>query len=339
VVDPLFALLIAIVIVALAFDFINGFHDAANSIATVVSTRVLPPGLAVIWAAFFNFVAAFVFPLKVASTIGKGLIAPTAVTEWVILAGLVGAVVWDLITWWLGLPTSSSHALIGGFAGAAIAHMGFSAVIVRGWTKTIVSMFVSPVFGMALGLMFMTGLLWLLRRARPTRVDKWFRKLQLVSAGLYSLGHGGNDAQKTIGIIALLVFTYKRSIGQAPADIHVSLWMILSCYMAIALGTLAGGWRIVKTMGSKITKLRPIGGFCAETAAALTLFANSYLGIPVSTTHTITGAIMGVGATHRLSAVRWGVATRIVWAWVLTIPASAIIAAGFYQAVKFFIGS
>jgi inorganic phosphate transporter, PiT family len=339
VVDPLFALLIAIVIVALAFDFINGFHDAANSIATVVSTRVLPPGLAVIWAAFFNFVAAFVFPLKVASTIGKGLISPAAVTEWVILAGLVGAVVWDLITWWLGLPTSSSHALIGGFAGAAIAHMGFSAVIVRGWTMTVVSMFVSPVFGLALGLLFMTGLLWLLRKARPTRVDKWFRKLQLVSAGLYSLGHGGNDAQKTIGIIALLVFTYKRSLGQAPADIHVSLWMILSCYLAIALGTLAGGWRIVKTMGSKITKLRPIGGFCAETAAALTLFANSYLGIPVSTTHTITGAIMGVGATHRLSAVRWGVATRIVWAWVLTIPAAAIIAAGFYQVVKLFIAS
>jgi PiT family inorganic phosphate transporter len=339
VVDPLFVLLIAIIVVALAFDFINGFHDAANSIATVVSTRVLPPGLAVIWAAFFNFVAAFVFPLKVATTIGKGLIAPTAVTEWVILAGLVGAVVWDLITWWLGLPTSSSHALIGGFAGAAIAHIGFSAVLVSGWTKTVVSMFVSPVFGLVLGLLFMTGLLWLLRGAMPSRVDKWFRKLQLVSAGLYSLGHGGNDAQKTIGIIALLVFTHQRSLGQTPSDIHVAWWMILSCYAAIALGTLAGGWRIVKTMGSKITKLRPIGGFCAETAAALTLFANSYLGIPVSTTHTITGAIMGVGATHRLSAVRWGVATRIVWAWVLTIPASGLIAAGFYQVLRLFIGS
>jgi inorganic phosphate transporter, PiT family len=339
VVDPLFALLIAIIAVALFFDFVNGFHDAANSIATVVSTRVLPPGLAVIWAAFFNFIAAFVFPLKVATTIGKGLVSPAAVTEWVILAGLVGAVVWDLITWWLGLPTSSSHALIGGFAGAAIAHVGFSAVMLRGWTMTVVSMFLSPMVGLVLGLLFMTGLLWLLRDAMPRRVEKWFRKLQLVSAGLYSLGHGGNDAQKTMGIIAILVYTYQREAGKAPTDIHVAIWMVLSCHAAIALGTLAGGWRIVKTMGSKITKLRPIGGFCAETAAALTLFANSYLGIPVSTTHTITGAIMGVGATHRLSAVRWGVATRIVWAWVLTIPVSAIIAAGFYQVVKLFIGS
>ncbi len=338
-VDPLFALLIAIIAVALFFDFVNGFHDAANSIATVVSTRVLPPGLAVIWAAFFNFVAAFVFPLRVATTIGKGLVAPAAVTEWVILAGLVGAVVWDLITWWLGLPTSSSHALIGGFAGAAIAHVGFSAVLLRGWTMTVVSMFLSPVVGLILGLLFMAGLLWLLRDAMPRRVEKWFRKLQLVSAGLYSLGHGGNDAQKTMGIIAILVYTYQRSAGQAPADIHVAIWMVLSCHAAIALGTLAGGWRIVKTMGTKITKLRPIGGFCAETAAALTLFANSYLGIPVSTTHTITGAIMGVGATHRLSAVRWGVATRIVWAWVLTIPVSAFIAAAFYQVLRLFISS
>ena len=333
------AIILVIIVLALAFDFINGFHDAANSIATVVSTLVLSPGKAVIWAAFFNFVAAFGFGTAVARTVGSGMVDLSVVTYAVIFSGLIGAIAWDLITWYYGLPTSSSHALIGGFAGAAIAHMGFSAVIVRGWTKTVVSMFVSPVFGLALGLLFMTGLLWLLRRARPTRVEKWFRKLQLVSAGLYSLGHGGNDAQKTIGIIALLVFTYKRSIGQAPADIHVSLWMILSCYMAIALGTLAGGWRIVKTMGSKITKLRPIGGFCAETAAALTLFANSYLGIPVSTTHTITGAIMGVGATHRLSAVRWGVATRIVWAWVLTIPASGLIAAGFYQVLRLFIGS
>ena len=331
-------LIILIILVALGFDFLNGFHDAANSIATVVSTRVLPPGLAVVWAAFFNFVAAFVFPLKVASTIGKGLVTPTSVTEWVILSGLVGAVVWDLITWYFGLPTSSSHALMGGFAGASIAHVGFSSIVLGGWIKTVVSMFISPVLGLALGLAMMTGLLWLLRDSMPTRVDKWFRKLQLVSAGLYSLGHGGNDAQKTIGIIALLVFTHQRSIGKAPADIHVSLWMIFSCYAAIALGTLAGGWRIVKTMGSKITKLRPIGGFCAETAAALTLFANSYLGIPVSTTHTITGAIMGVGATHRLSAVRWGVATRIVWAWVLTIPASALISAGFYWGLKPFLG-
>ena len=337
-VDPLFVLLVAIIVVALAFDFINGFHDAANSIATVVSTHVLPPGYAVIWAAFFNFVAAFVFPLKVATTIGKGLITPTAVTEYVILAGLVGAVVWDLFTWYLGLPTSSSHALIGGFAGAAIVHVGFSSIVLHGWIKTLVSMFVSPVFGLILGLLLMTALLWLLRHSMPARVDKWFRKLQLVSAGLYSLGHGGNDAQKTMGIIAILIYTYQRTKGQTPPDIHISLWMVLSCHAAIALGTLAGGWRIVKTMGSKITKLKPIGGFCAETAAAVTLFANSYLGIPVSTTHTITGAIMGVGATHRLSAVRWGIATRIVWAWVLTIPASALIAAAFYWGLKPFIG-
>jgi len=339
VVDPHFVLLVVIILVALAFDFINGFHDAANSIATVVSTRVLPPGFAVIWASFFNFVAAFVFPLKVATTIGKGLITPEAVTEYVILAGLASAVVWDLITWYFGLPTSSSHALIGGFAGAAIAHVGFSSIVYRGWTKTVLSMFLSPVFGLVLGLALMTGLLWLLRNAMPVRVDRWFRKLQLVSAGLYSLGHGGNDAQKTMGIIALLVFTYQRSKGLNPLDIHVSWWMIFSCYAAIALGTLAGGWRIVKTMGSKITKLKPIGGFCAETAAAATLFANSYLGIPVSTTHTITGAIMGVGATHRLSAVRWGVATRIVWAWVFTIPVSALIAALFYWGLEPFIGS
>jgi inorganic phosphate transporter, PiT family len=320
-------LVIVIVLVALAFDFINGFHDAANSIATVVSTHVLSPGLAVIWAAFFNFAAAFIFPLKVAKTIGKGLVTPDAVTEWVILAGLLGAVVWDLLTWYFGLPTSSSHALIGGYAGAAIAKVGFGAVIYSGWTHTVVSMFVSPLIGLALGLFFMSTVSWVFRRVTPGKVDRFFRKGQLVSAGLYSLGHGGNDAQKTMGIIAILIYTYKRSQGLTPADVHVELWMVVACYAAIALGTLSGGWRIVKTMGSKITKLKPVGGFCAESAAALTLFGNSYLGIPVSTTHTITGAIMGVGATQRLSAVRWGVATRIVWAWVLTIPASAAIAA------------
>jgi len=325
--DAMFTLLVVIVVVALIFDFFNGFHDAANSIATVVSTRVLSPGLAVIWAAFFNFVAAFVFPLKVAGTIGKGLVVPDAATEYVILAGLVGAIVWDILTWYFGLPTSSSHALIGGYAGAAIAKVGFSAIMYRGWTKTVVSMFVSPVVGLILGLVLMTGVAWLFRRSLPTRIDRLFRKLQLVSAGLYSLGHGGNDAQKTMGIIAILVYTYEKSIGHAPADIHVTLWMVLACHAAIALGTLSGGWRIVKTMGSKITKLKPVGGFCAETAAALTLFGNSYLGIPVSTTHTITGAIMGVGTQHRLSAVRWGVATQIVWAWVLTIPCSALVAA------------
>jgi PiT family inorganic phosphate transporter len=320
-------LVIVIIVVALAFDFINGFHDAANSIATVVSTHVLSPGLAVVWAAFFNFVAAFVFPLKVAKTIGKGLITPDAVTEWVILAGLIGAVTWDLITWYFGLPTSSSHALIGGFAGAAVAKVGFAAIIYAGWTKTLVSMFVSPFVGLALGLLIMSLVSWIFRRTTPSRVDRFFRKGQLVSAGLYSLGHGGNDAQKTMGIIAILLYSYQRSQGQTPADVHIAIWMVLACHAAIALGTLAGGWRIVKTMGSKITKLKPVGGFSAESAAALTLFGNSYLGIPVSTTHTITGAIMGVGATQRLSAVRWGVATRIIWAWVLTIPASAAIAA------------
>jgi len=322
-----FEFLVVVVIAALIFDFINGFHDAANSIATVVSTRVLSPGLAVLWAAFFNFIAAFVFPLRVAQTIGKGLVAPDAVTEHVILAGLIGGIVWDLITWYFGLPTSSSHALIGGYAGAAIAAAGFSVVLISGWTKTIVSMFASPVIGLLLGVSMMVLVSWLFRSKSPARVDRFFRRGQLVSAGLYSLGHGGNDAQKTMGIIAILVYTYKKTHGFAPTDVHVDFWMVIACHAAIALGTMAGGWRIVKTMGSKITKLKPVGGFCAETAAAVTLFGNSYLGIPVSTTHTITGAIAGVGATQRLSAVRWGVATRIVWAWVLTIPGSAAIAA------------
>ncbi len=333
------ALLLAIVAVALAliFDFINGFHDAANSIATVVSTRVLSPGLAVIWAAFFNFAAAFIFHLKVANTIGTGLITPEAATEHVILAGLVGAIVWNLITWFFGLPTSSSHALIGGFAGAAVTHLGWKAIIPGGWTKTLISMFASPVVGLILGLLLMTAVTWLFHRSTPSRVDKYFRKAQLVSAALYSLGHGGNDAQKTMGIIAILIFSYRRTIGQNPAAIHVSLWMVFACYAAIALGTLSGGWRIVKTMGSKITKLRPVGGFCAETAAAITLFANSQLGIPVSTTHTITGGIAGVGAMQRLSAVRWGIATRIVWAWLLTIPAAATVAACTYLVISLFL--
>ena len=330
-------LIVFIIAVALVFDFFNGFHDAANSIATVVSTHVLTPGLAVVWAAFFNFAAAFVFPLRVATTIGKGLIAPEAATEYVILAGLIGAIAWDILTWYLGLPTSSSHALIGGFAGAAVARVGWNAVILGGWTKTVVSMFVSPVFGLVLGLGLMTAVAWLCRRSMPTRVDKYFRKLQLVSAGLYSLGHGGNDAQKTMGIIAILIYTYQRSAGQAPKDLHITLWMILACHAAIALGTLSGGWRIVKTMGSRITKLKPVGGFCAETAAALTIFGNSYLGIPVSTTHTIAGAIMGVGSTQRFSAVRWGIATRILWAWVLTIPGSALVAAASYAGISLLI--
>jgi PiT family inorganic phosphate transporter len=332
-ISPLLLILVTIIVTALVFDFVNGFHDAANSIATVVSTHVLPPGLAVLWAAFFNFVAAFIFPLKVAKMIGKGLIAPEAVTQHVILAGLVGAIVWDLITWYWGLPTSSSHALIGGYAGAAVASVGFGAIIAHGWIKTVVSMFASPAVGLVLGLLLMVLVAWIFRRTSPARVDRFFRKGQLVSAALYSLGHGGNDAQKTMGIIAIAVFTYQRSTGAAPSDIAVTWPIILSCHAAIALGTMAGGWRIVKTMGSKITKLKPVGGFCAETAAALTLFGNSYLGIPVSTTHTITGAISGVGATQRFSAVRWGIAARIVWAWVLTIPASAIVAALTFWAI------
>jgi PiT family inorganic phosphate transporter len=298
---------------------------------------VLSPGLAVVWAAFFNFVAAFVFPLKVASTIGKGLVVPAAATVYVILAGLVGAIAWDVITWYVGLPTSSSHALIGGYAGAAIAKVGFAAIIYSGWTKTIVSMFVSPVVGLILGLVLMTGVTWWFRKSLPGRVDRFFRRAQLVSAGLYSLGHGGNDAQKTMGIIAILAYSYEKSLGHNPTDIRVAFWMVIACHAAIALGTLSGGWRIVKTMGSKITKLKPVGGFCAETSAALTLFANSYLGIPVSTTHTITGAIMGVGATQRLSAVRWGVATRIVWAWLLTIPFSAVMAALAFKTLGLFL--
>ena len=336
-VSSAFLLLAAIVVVALIFDFLNGFHDAANSIATVVSTRVLSPGLAVAWAAFFNFLAAFVFPLHVANTIGKGLIHPGAATGYVILAGLIGAIVWDILTWYLGLPTSSSHALIGGYAGAAVVKVGFSAIIPGGWNRTIISMFASPFIGLALGLGLMSAVFWVFRNRMPARVDRFFRKAQLLSAALYSLGHGGNDAQKTMGIIAISVFAYRTSIGEQPGDVHVAVWMVFACYMAIALGTLSGGWRIVKTMGSKITKLRPVGGFCAETAAALTLFANSYLGIPVSTTHTITGAIMGVGATNRLSAVRWGVATRIVWAWVLTIPASALMAAIAFKLLGLFL--
>jgi inorganic phosphate transporter, PiT family len=335
--QPMLILTICIVVVALVFDFLNGFHDAANSIATVVSTRVLSPGVAVVWAAFFNFLAAFVFPHKVATTIGKGLISPEVVTEYVILAGLIGAVFWNLLTWLLGLPTSSSHALMGGFAGAAVAKVGIGAIIASGWTKTLISMLVSPIVGLILGLGLMILVSWGFHRSSPSRIDGWFRKLQLVSAGLYSLGHGGNDAQKTMGIIAILLFTYRKNVGQNPGDIVIAPWTVFACYAAIAFGTLFGGWRIVKTMGSKITKLHPVGGFCAETAAAITIFANSQLGIPVSTTHTITGAIMGVGATRRLSAVRWGVATQIVWAWVLTIPCSAFVAAGSYLLIGLFL--
>ena len=325
-----------IVAVALVFDFINGFHDSANSIATVVSTRVLSPGVAVVWAAFFNFVAAFVVGTAVAKTIGKGLIDVSVVDPNVILGGLLGAIVWDLITWYLGLPSSSSHALLGGYAGAAIAKAGFGALILGGWVLPVAFIVVSPLLGMLIALTLTVMLSWLLKGAPPGPLDRIFRRLQLVSAGLYSLSHGANDAQKTMGIIvSLLVASQASFAGQSgwlhrfhlrSAD-HIPLWIILSAHAAIAAGTAAGGWRIVKTMGTRITRLRPFGGFCAETAGGITVLLASSLGVPVSTTHTITGAIVGVGAAQRLSAVRWGVATRIVWAWILTLPMSAVIAA------------
>ena len=326
---------VVIVAVALVFDFINGFHDSANSIATVVSTRVLSPGVAVIWAAFFNFVAAFVVGTAVAKTIGKGLIDVSVVDPNVILGGLLGAIVWDLITWYLGLPSSSSHALLGGYAGAAIAKAGFGALILSGWILPVTFIVVSPLLGMTIALALTVALSWLLRGAPPGPLDRIFRRLQLVSAGLYSLSHGANDAQKTMGIIvSLLVASQADFANQTgwlrhlylPSADHIPLWIILAAHTAIALGTAAGGWRIVKTMGTRITRLRPFGGFCAETAGGITVLLASSLGVPVSTTHTITGAIVGVGAAQRLSAVRWGVAKRIVWAWILTMPMSAVIA-------------
>ncbi|PQA82670.1 anion permease [Limnohabitans sp. TS-CS-82] len=314
------ALLVAL---ALLFDFMNGFHDAANSIATVVSTGVLKPGQAVLFAAFFNFVAIFIFHLSVAATVGKGIVQPGIVDTHVVFGALVGAVTWNIITWYYGIPSSSSHALIGGISGAVIAKAGTSALVSAGILKTVAFIFVSPLLGFTLGSLMMVAVAWIFRSFRPSRVDKWFRRLQLVSAGAYSLGHGGNDAQKTIGIIwMLLVATgYVSATDTSPPS-----WTIVCCYMAIGLGTLFGGWRIVKTMGQKITKLKPVGGFCAETGGAMTLFLATALGIPVSTTHTITGAIVGVGSTQRASAVRWGVAGGIVWAWILTIPASAFVA-------------
>ena len=317
------ALVVFIILVALAFDYINGFHDAANSIATVVSTRVLTPMQAVVWAAFFNFVAAFGFGVQVAKTVGKGVVEASVVDHWVILGGLLGAVIWNLITWYYGIPTSSSHALIGGYAGAAVAKAGFGALLLTGLVKILVFIVLAPVLGLALGFGLMVATLWAFRRFRPSRVDGLFRRLQLVSAASYSLGHGTNDAQKTMGIIAILLF----SSGYLGPEFYIPVWVILAAHAAIGLGTMAGGWRIVKTMGMRLTKLRPVGGFCAETAGAVMLIGTAMGGIPVSTTHTITGSIMGVGATQRLSAVRWGVAGRIVWAWVLTIPLSGFIAA------------
>jgi len=324
-------LLVGLIALAFAFDYLNGLHDAANSIATVVSTRVLSPGQAVIWAAFFNFVAAFGFGTAVAKTIGKGMIDVKVVTFGVIFGGLVGAIVWDLITWYIGLPTSSSHALIGGYAGAAVARAGFAAIVPSGWTKTLIFIVLAPLFGLVLGLLITVIIFWLFRRSSPLRVDRTFRRAQLVSAALYSLGHGTNDAQKTMGIIAGVLFTagYLKTFS-------IPMWVILAAHTAIGLGTLSGGWRIIHTMGSKITKLQPVGGFAAETAGAITLFIASSFGIPVSTTHTITGAIVGVGATRRVSAVRWGVAARIVWAWILTIPAAALIGAATFWLVRLF---
>jgi PiT family inorganic phosphate transporter len=333
--DPTVAIVLIIIGIALIFDFINGFHDSANSIATVVSTRVLTPGVAVLWAAFFNFVAAFVIGTAVAKTIGKGLIDISIVDPNVILGGLIGAIVWDLVTWYLGLPSSSSHALLGGYAGAAIAKAGFGALILGGWVLPVLFIVLSPLLGMAISLALTVGLSWLLKSERPGPLDRVFRRLQLVSAGLYSLSHGANDAQKTMGIIVSLLVASQASFAHQsgwlqrlylPNADHVPLWIILSAHAAIALGTAAGGWRIVRTMGTRITKLRPFGGFCAETAGGITVLLASFLGVPVSTTHTITGAIVGVGAAQRISAVRWGVAQRIVWAWILTMPMSAAIA-------------
>ncbi len=322
------AFVILIIVIALVFDYINGFHDAANSIATIVSTRVLSPGMAVVWAAFFNFIAFLVLGEAVAKTIGKDMVNIKAIPEQVqlgvLLCGLLGAIAWNLITWYYGLPSSSSHALVGAYAGAAMAAAGMGVLLPGGWTKTLIFIVMSPLIGALLGFIIMVLVMWIFRRWSPSRVDKFFRKGQLVSAALFSLGHGGNDAQKTMGIIAGVLVASNLN---PHATENIPLWVVLVCHAAIGLGTLSGGWRIVHTMGSKITKLKPVGGFSAETAAAISIIGVTYGGIPVSTTHTITGAIVGVGSTRRLSAVKWGVAGRIVWAWILTIPMSALIAA------------
>ena len=328
-------LVVTVIAVALIFDFVNGFHDAANSIATVVSTRVLSPRHAVIWAAFFNFVAFLVFSTHVANTIGTGIVSPGVIDSGVVFAALFGAIAWDLITWWFGIPSSSSHALIGGLAGAAVAKAGTGVLDLSGFTKIGISIVLSPLLGLTLGFLLMVLVFWIFRRSAPLRVDNWFRRGQLFSAALYSLGHGGNDAQKTMGIIAVLLYAN----GLLGPDFYVPLWVVLACHAAMGLGTLSGGWRIVRTMGLRITKLKPVGGFCAETGGAITLFLATSLGVPVSTTHTITGAIVGVGSVTSASAVRWGVAGRIVWAWVLTIPSSALIAAATWMIVDKVFGS
>ena len=330
--DPQLAVVVGLIALALAFDYINGFHDAANSIATVVSTRVLSPASAVVWAAFFNFVAAFGFGTGVANTVGSGMVDLEVVTYRVIFAGLCGAILWNLFTWYAGLPTSSSHALFGGYAGAAVAKAGFPAIIASGWTKTLIFIVVAPVVGMVVGLLVMATIYWTFADTAPARVDRWFRRLQLVSAAAFSLMHGANDAQKTMGIIAGALVTggYLQMVdGRLP----IPFWVVLAAHTAIGLGTLSGGWRIIRTMGSRITKLKPEGGFAAETGAAVAIYTATAFGVGISTTHTITGAIVGVGSTKRWSAVRWGIAGRIVWAWILTIPASATVAAAVYALV------
>lgn len=321
-----FGVIALLVLMALAFDFMNGFHDAANAIATVVSTRVMKPHTAVAMAACCNVAAIFIFELKVAATVGKGTIEPWAIDYYVVFGALVGAIAWNIITWYYGIPSSSSHALIGGLIGAAMANAGPSSLITGGVVKTVAFIFISPLLGMALGTLMMILVSWVFRHSTPRRVDSLSRRLQLISASAYALGHGGNDAQKTIGIVWMLLL----SAGMLKTGESVPIWVVISCYTAIGMGTVFGGWRIIKLMGQKITKLRPVGGFCAQTGGAATLFFATALGIPVSTTHTITGAIVGVGATKRLSAVRWGIAGTIVWAWVLTIPCSALIAAAFW---------
>jgi PiT family inorganic phosphate transporter len=329
---PIIVLAIIIVAVALFFDYINGFHDAANSIATVVATRVLTPFQAVLWAAFFNFVAAFFFGTGVATSVSKDYVDTQIVTPYVVLAGLIGAIVWDLITWWLGLPTSSSHALIGGYAGAAVAKAGIHGLIVGKWPKTLEFIVLSPIIGMILAYILMAAVYWLFRNSTPAKMDQYFRKLQLGSAALFSCAHGTNDAQKTMGIITAMLFA-----AGFQKNFNVPKWVIVAASSAIGLGTLSGGWRIVHTMGSRLTRLKPRSGFCAETAAAITIFFPTLLGLPVSTTHTIAGAIAGVGAFHRMKAVRWSIATNIVWAWIFTIPAAAVVAAISFFLLRVFI--
>jgi PiT family inorganic phosphate transporter len=331
-------LIVFIVLIALVFDFLNGFHDAANSIATIVSTRVLTPRRAVLWAAFFNFLAAFLFTgHNVAKTIGKGLVTPSLVNEYVILAALLGAIAWNIITWYFGIPSSSSHALMGGLGGAAIMRAGFGSIIWSGWIKTLLFIVIAPMLGMVLGFGMMMLLMWMFHKHPSSKINGVFRKLQLVSAAFYSLGHGANDAQKTMGIITILLINAQLIQTSSPDDFPIKWWIIIPCYTAISIGTMFGGWRIVKTMGQKVTKLKPVGGFCAETAGAFTLLITAFSGIAVSTTHTITGAIMGVGATKRMSAVKWGLAGKIVIAWVITIPISALVSAGCYWMIERFL--